>query len=203
MNTEVKTSHRIIAYLLDILLVYIIISFLVSIRFINPYYDEYLEAYNKYSEILTKEENDVNKIVDTAKDYFYDINKYGIVYNIASCAVIILYYGLFQKYNNGQTLGKKIMKIKVVDNKSNENPSLIKYFLRILPLQYIYIGSFLPMLLNAILVLFLNHTLYLYSYTLIMTIFMIITIINICFIAFRKDHRGLHDLLASTKVVYE
>ena len=174
MNTEVKTSHRIIAYLLDILLVYIIISFLVSIRFINPYYDEYLEAYNKYSEILTKEENDVNKIVDTAKDYFYDINKYGIVYNIASCAVIILYYGLFQKYNNGQTLGKKIMKIKVVDNKS-----------------------------NAILVLFLNHTLYLYSYTLIMTIFMIITIINICFIVFRKDHRGLHDLLASTKVVYE
>ena len=35
------SSKRICAYLLDILLVYLFLTLLVNIKFINPYYEEY------------------------------------------------------------------------------------------------------------------------------------------------------------------
>ncbi len=205
MNSDVKLSNRILAYLLDILLVYVVISLLVSIRFINPYYDEYIEAYEKYSDLLTIEDENVNinDLINSAKDEFYNVNKYGIVYNLTSCMIIFLYFGLFQKFNNGQTLGKKIMKIKVVDNKDNNNPSLLKYLIRILPLQYIYIGGFLPLLLTSLLVFLLKGNAYLYSLTIVTFGFMVINIISFLLIIFRKDKRGLHDLIAGTKVVKE
>ena len=205
MDNNVKLTSRIFAYLLDIILVYIVITFAVSIRFLNPYYDEYLEAYDKYNETLSKEENITNldNLVDTLQEDYYHINKYGVTYNFITCLIILLYFGIFQKYNKGQTLGKKIMKIKVVDNETNENLSLLKYFLRLLPLQFVYIGGFLPMLLTAILVLLLNSKAYLYASSVIMVSFMIVTIVNICFVLFRKDHRGLHDLIAGSKVVNE
>ncbi len=204
MNNEIKLSNRILAYLLDILLVYVIISFAVSIKFINPNYDKYIEEYEKYSEILSETETEnMNKIVDELKDSFYYISKYGVSYNIVSSVILLLYFGVFQKYNKGQTLGKKIMKIKVVDNNSNENSTLIQHLIRSILLQFIYVGGIIPMLLNSILVYFLNSQAYLYCYFAIVMIFMIFNIISFFFIIFRKDKRGLHDLLAGTKVVKE
>ena len=38
--------------------------------------------------------------------------KYSVSYNIVIIIGLFAYFGLFQKYNNGQTIGKKIMKIK-------------------------------------------------------------------------------------------
>ena len=52
--SDVKISKRIIAYLLDILLVFFVASLVTSIRFINPYYDKYTETYEKYSDVLDK-----------------------------------------------------------------------------------------------------------------------------------------------------
>ena len=202
MNNEIKLSNRILAYLLDILLVYVIISFAVSIKFINPNYDKYIEEYEKYSEILSETETEnMNKIVDELKDSFYYISKYGVSYNIVSSVILLLYFGVFQKYNKGQTLGKKIMKIKVVDNNSNENSTLIQHLIRSILLQFIYGGGIIPMLLNSILVYFLNSQAYLYCYFAIVMIFMIFNIISFFFIIFRKDKRGLHDLIAGTKVI--
>ena len=84
------------------------------------------------------------------KAYYY-ISKYSISYNIVIIVGILLYFGVFQKYCNGQTIGKKLMKIKVVDNNTNENPNIWKHLLRTIPMYYIYIGGLIPLIINTIL----------------------------------------------------
>lgn len=204
MNNEVKFSTRFVAYLLDILLIYIVAGFLLNTRLINPNYDKYMDTQEKYTELVENaSEENMNVLTDEFKDIFYDLNKYGVAYNIATLTLLLLYFGVFQKFNNGQTLGKKIMKIKVVDNKDGNNVSLLKFIIRTIPMQFIYIGSVLTLLLNSILVYILNDTKFLYAYSLIVTIVGIINIVSFLFIIFRKDKRSVSDLIVNTKVVKE
>ncbi len=204
MDNEVKFSTRFVAYLLDILLIYIVAGFLLNTRLINPNYDKYMDTQEKYTELVENaSEENMNVLTDEFKDIFYDLNKYGVAYNIATLTLLLLYFGVFQKFNNGQTLGKKIMKIKVVDNKDGNNVSLLKFIIRTIPMQFIYIGSVLTLLLNSILVYILNGTKFLYAYSLIVTIVGIINIVSFLFIIFRKDKRSVSDLIVNTKVVKE
>ncbi len=204
MNNEVKFSTRFVAYLLDILLIYIVAGFLLNTRLINPNYDKYMDTQEKYSELVENaSEENMDILTDEFKDIFYDLNKYGVAYNIATLTLLLLYFGVFQKFNNGQTLGKKIMKIKVVDNNDGNNISLLKFIIRTIPMQFIYIGSVLTLLLNSILVYILNGTKFLYAYSLIVTIVGIINIVSLMFVIFRKDKRSVSDLIVNTKVVKE
>ena len=41
-------SKRISAFLIDILFLFIVINLIMSIKFINPYYDKYVESYENY-----------------------------------------------------------------------------------------------------------------------------------------------------------
>ena len=94
------SSKRICAYLLDILLVYLFLTLLVNIKFINPYYEEYNEAYTKYNEIIEKYYNkDINfeEMQEQNADNYYNVNRYSISSNIEIIVVIFLYFGIFQR----------------------------------------------------------------------------------------------------------
>ena len=47
-------NKRIIAYLLDIVLIYVLISLIIGIRFINPNYDKYIESLYNNPELIQK-----------------------------------------------------------------------------------------------------------------------------------------------------
>ena len=124
---NVKITSRIMAYLLDIVLVFFFVQLITSIRFINPQYDKYIETADKYNKVynsyLEKEINEIEFIEQNKENHYY-LSKYSVSYNIVLVIVLIAYYGLFQKFNNGQTLGKKIMKIRVV-GLENHNSSVL------------------------------------------------------------------------------
>jgi len=204
MKTSI-ISKRISAYLIDILFLFVVINLITGIKFINPNYDKYIESYENYSQLI--EDYDNEKITEEEfnslynKNY-YEVTKYSIVYNIVIVVAIILYFVVFQKFNNGQTLSKKFMKIKVVDNNTEENTSLLKYLLRSLPIYFIYIGGILPLIINTILVFVLNSNNYMLITTFISYGFLILSIVTLIMLNVRKDERGLHDLVANTKVIY-
>ncbi len=201
--SEVKTSKRIIAYLLDILLVFFVASLVTSIRFINPYYDKYVETYEKYSDVLdqySKGDIDENEMIELNSDNYYYLTKYSISSNIAIIVVLILYFGVFQKFNHGATIGKQIMKIKVV-SKDDKDPSILKYFIRALFSFYVYVGSIIPLTLSTILVFIVKAKNYMMVNTIISYAFLIFAIVNFAMICTRKDKRGIHELLSQTKVV--
>lgn len=205
MEKDANILKRITAYLLDIVLIYTFMILITNIRFINPTYDKLVSTSNEYTEVMenyadgkiTEEE-----MLDLNKEYTYKITKYSISTNIVVIVTIFAYFGLFQKFNKGQTLGKKIMKIKVtgIDNKEI---SLGKYLLRILPTYYVYIGSIIPLTINSVLVFVLNSSSFSIVNTIIIYSFFILNIVSLVIMNIRKDKRGIHDLISGTKVVFE
>ena len=178
---QVKFNKRLMAYLLDILFVAVVFYLVSSIRFINPYYDKYIEVFNDYTETLDK----YSKQEITSEEML---------------VIIIGYYVLFQKFNNGQTLGKKIMKIKVV-SKDNTNPSLLSYLLRSSFIYYLYVGSLIPLVLNSILSFTISSHYYLYISALISYLFFVISMASLVMCMLKGN--TIHDYLSKTKVVYE
>lgn len=204
MKTSI-ISKRISAYLIDILFLFVVINLITGIKFINPYYDKYIESYEQYSELIenyNNEEINEEEFNELYNINYYEVSKYSIAYNVVIVLSIILYFVVFQKFNNGQTLGKKFLKIKVVENNTEENASLLKYFLRSLPIYFIYIGGILPLIINSILVFVLNENNYMFISTIISYGFLILSIVTLVMLNVRKDERGIHDLLANTKVIY-
>lgn len=198
-------SKRISAYLIDILFIFIVIGLISEIKFINPYYDKYIEAYEKYNEILEDYTNE--KISDKEFNNYYNknyylVSKYSVSYNIVIVVAILLYFGVFQKFNKGQTIGKKIMRIRVVSNTDNEDVSLLRYLIRTLPMYYIYIGGLIPLIINTILVFILNDNNFMNITMVVSYLFLFVAILSFVFICIRKDERGLQDIIAKTKVEY-
>lgn len=202
---EQNISRRLTAYLLDVFFVYLVIVLITNIRFINPTYNKLLEVtenYNVVTESYNKEEISDDEYLGATRDYLYDVTRYNISTSIVTVAVLFAYFGLFQKYNNGQTLGKKIMKLRItgIDDKPL---SLVNSLLRVIPMQYVLIGSVIPIILNVILVNILNKAIFSNVYSILVYGFIIINIISFGMMYIRKDKRGLHDLLAKSKVVVE
>ncbi len=198
-----RTSKRITAFLLDILLVFFIASLVTNIHFINPYYKQYEKAYEKYSEVVkdfSEQKISEQELLKLNNENYYDLSRFSVPYNIAIVVIILLYFVVFQKYNGGQTMGKQIMKIKVVSNDEKE-VSLLNYFIRSLPIYYIYIGGIIPLILNSILLLFINAKAYFITNAIISYSFMILGIATFITILVRKDKKGIHDLIAKTKVI--
>lgn len=198
-------SKRVSAYLIDILFVFLVISLISEIKFINPYYDKYIDAYESYSNILEDYTNgNINEeeFTDLYNASYYEVSKYSVSYNIVIIVCIISYYGVFQKYNNGQTIGKKLMKIKVVDNNTEGNISLVSSLIRLLPMYYIYIGGLIPLIINSILVFIVGKNSFMNVSLIVSYIFLILSIVSFVFIFVRKDKRGLPDILSNSKVIY-
>ena len=99
-------TKRFGAFILDIIFVYLLVALITGIEFLNPNYDKYNESLNNYVESFKEYSNkDINTEVfmEKTKDSLYNTTKYGVSYNIVTIVVLIGYFGLFQKFNNGQT----------------------------------------------------------------------------------------------------
>lgn len=188
---------RIVAYIIDYLLITLISTSLVYITFINPRYDEYVEVsknYNAVAEQYYKQEITAKEFSKQINDLSYELNSNGYVYTIGNIIIIFLYYGVFVYFTKGQTLGKRIMGIKIVSNKGKEL-KLYNYFIRTFILNGVIMN-----LCTLIAICFKEST-YITIYTAASNFDMILMIILFLMILFWKDGRGLHDILAGTKVI--
>lgn len=188
---------RIVAYIIDYLLITLVSTALVYITFINPRYDEYLEAskeYNAVAEQYYKQEITAEEFSEQINDLSYELNSTGYVYTIGNIIIIFLYFGVFVYFTKGQTLGKRIMGIKIVSNKGKEL-KWYNYFIRAFILNGVILN-----LCTLIAICFKEST-YLKIYSAASNFDLILMIILFLMILFWKDGRGLHDILAGTKVI--
>lgn len=166
----------------------------------NPTYGELIiSKYNdskiskgEYKELITS----INEKFDiTAKDYIYLLNKDGVLNSIITIVCTILYFGVLQYVLKGQTIGKKLFKLKVV-SASDKKITILNYLLRSLIVN--------DVLLNTITVIFLlvsTQKVYTSANGIIGTIISVIEAIIIFLVLTREDQRGIHDLLFNTKVI--
>lgn len=191
------TLKRACAYLIDLMLVLIISSLFTGIEALNPNADKYEETYDKYKTIISNT-TDINTINNKEiMDVTYDMSKYGLSVSVINLVVTFLYFVVFQYMNNGKTVGKMLMKIKVV---SKDRKKL--KFDQIL-LRAIIINSILSSLILVIVLAFASKSVYLSSSRYIQFVDMTLVFASIIMILFKADGRGLHDIIGRTEVIYD
>lgn len=198
MKKGCSKLQRLGAYIIDYIFILLLITFLGQIRFLNPTFDEYYKTYDESMEMINNtNEEDIFKLLESEEYSLanYNLAKYSVSISIISIIVYLGYFVGFQKWNKNQTLGKKLFNIEVA---SIENTD-VKWW-QIL-LREIIIYNLIAEILYVILILFLNVNSYFMISNIILAISSLIFLINVILILFRKDGRGLHDLLAKTIVV--
>ena len=127
----------------------------------------------------------------------YKIAKNSSISSAIYIIVTILYFGIFNLVTDGQTLGKKIFKLKIVSSVSDDSkPNIVSYLIRsVLLYNTIYY------LVSLIGIYTLNKENYYLVTNIVYQIQYYIQIIIICMVMLRTDGRGLHDILAKTKVI--
>ncbi len=197
MDTSLK---RIIAYFIDILIVSIVVTPFINIKAINPYIDDYNKYYEEYTKLIEDANNgDIDTNSDEYKDQVIDLNykiaEYKVINSSISVVSLIVYFVIIQYFLKGQTIGKKILKLKVVSNKDKEL-NIGHYFVRSLILNNIIFS----IILIAGVYLFGKNGYYNLSMVVSYLQLLVMSVI-ILMVVLRRDNRGLHDFLAGTKVI--
>ena len=188
-------TKRLCAFILDIIFLSIIFS-LVTFRFVNNAnnfeneLDIVLEQYEN-SEITVDEYND--KVFELN----YESQKSSFMSNMVNVVLYVGYFVIFGYLNNGKTLGKKICKIKVVDINGNV-PSIWRMFVRSL-----FIYGLITLLFSVMFVYILNVKIFTICFLIVTYVEIILMMITFFMILYRKDRRGLHDMIAKTNVIEE
>ena len=196
-SLEIKAmfSQRILAFLIDLVLLSMITSLITMFIPVNDtatkLYEEQNRVLEGYVEGTVSMEEYVNQMVDIS----YDISRQTVIISIVTIVISLLYYVVYPCYNNGQTFGKKLMKIKI--KKTNDK----EFTMNDLLIRSMINNSILVNIITIALVLFLSKDLYLSTSSLLSSIQYLVLIISLIMIAFTKNAQGIHDKIVKTEVV--
>lgn len=164
-------------------------------------YQDVLEEYYQDEKLTEKEYDSIIKKID--EDYqeqyqtlYYRTEQNSTFYMGVYLATIILYFVVFNKITNGQTLGKRIVRLKIVNSKdvSCEVPVW----------SYLVRACFLYQPINYLIKLVGIYTLSQSNYYTITSVLYdvqyYLELIIMAMVLIRADGRGLHDLVARTRV---
>ena len=192
---KVKFMKRFGAYFIDIILLMLVVSI------ISPIIPKSGDTNALAKETTTIVEGFMNKqisqeeFVKKTNDISYDLSRATYLDSIVSITIYLLYFVVMPIFTKGQTLGKKLMKIKIVNNDSSEvgtNGLLIRSLI---------LYGILSSIITLILLLVTNKSTYLNIAGNVTTIFGLINLVSFVMILVRKDGKGIHDLLGNTKVI--
>ena len=186
---------RLLAYVIDTIILTLIIAVLSSVVS-NKQYEKASEEYMRLQESYMKQEINITEYQNDIKPIVYDMQKSSVTINTVSVLLSIAYFIVFQYLNRGQTIGKKLMRIKITEN--NKEPSL-----KAMVIRTIIINSILTGILNIVLIYLLNKNTYYTGYQIVSYIELAFAFISALFIIYRKDKLGLHDIIAKTEVIEE
>ena len=155
---------------------------------VNDLNDRTIEITEKYINGEVTQE----KFVEETNEISYLLQKGTYLTTIVGIIVYILYFVVYQAYNNGQTLGKKVFKIRVLKT-DNDVPSINMLIRRCL-IPYGILVNFIL----AILILVLSKNTYNMFNVILTNLHLIVLGITILTMLIKK--RGMHDYLANTKV---
>lgn len=193
---KAKFFDRLTAYIIDV----IIISLITSIIFTSiPTNNKELEKQlsSLQDEVLS---NNITyeEFIDEYQDLYYKNKKDTMTQSAITLTITIAYFVIFQYMNKGQTIGKKILHLRVVDNNTEKPLSIFKGLIRSLLIWNILSGT-----LGIVLIYILNKESYITSYLIISSLESIFIFITAMFTLYRKDNRGLHDIIINSKVIKE
>lgn len=190
--------RRIGAYIIDSLLIALLLAIFAKIPLISMDSDKYYNTYEEYLEVLQEKTASGETISqELIAEYQYNLAKNSINTTVVNLVFSAFYFIVFQFLNKGQTLGKKLLKIKVV-NKENENPNILQMLIHG-GIAY----SIFATTITVLLFFLASKKVYIGVINYVQLLDMGLVFATIIMMLFRKDERGLHNILAGTKVIHE
>ena len=194
---QAKFINRLFAYLIDLFIYGLLVLIVISIFKLDD---------NKLLVNLTNELENINQaFIDGNMNFSnyiteysrisYLIDKNEVLVNIVNVVLLMTLYVFIPFFTKGQTIGKKIVKIKIakINNKELDINTLI--------VRSLFINFIGHMLISLGLVFVLKDTGY-YILSLILTIFeLLLVIISIFMILYKSEKRGVHDYITGTQVI--
>lgn len=187
---KAKLSKRVFAYIIDMLLLLLIIG--IPSFFFNENLDNSIRINN---ENYVNGALSFNEFFANASDLYQNQDKMKVEFYIINIIYIIGYFIILPLYNNGSTLGKKLMGIKV-EASYNQKLTFKNLFIRNL-----VINGLLYLVMIVLTLYILPPKAYFILGMITGIIQITLVIISIFMVLYRQDKRGIHDLLAHTKVV--
>ena len=193
-------GRRFASYIID----FLILSFALNLVMLIIPENKNVTKLNKQLEEVTSEyvesgvanisASEMQKYVNDSASLSYRIDKENFLYSIIVIVIYILYYVVFQFFNKGQTLGKKLMGIRV--EKENGELTINDFIFR----SFI-INSLLYSMITLVLLFTTKDVAYLYSIGILGFIQFVVMIVSALMIGIRKDKKALQDIITKTKVV--
>lgn len=212
MNNKEKPTffRRTVAYVIDLFIVLLLASIIYSMIYGNDTRSvKYIEDLGTITEKMnsTKEKYDKKEITQEEYDQAYEeytkerddlyyINSKDTVgQSIIIVGVSLIYYVVLCFFCKGITLGKYIMKLQIVSAKEKEL-NIGNYLLRAL-----FVNMVLSQLFTIASVYLMNKELFLTVHPKVSQLLSLFLLVTILVIMYREDGRGLHDLIAGTKII--
>lgn len=188
--------QRMIAFIIDI----VIISFLatlISVPFIDQ--DKMTKLENQTIELvedLRDQEIQAEEYISRYVSLYYKMARTRGIETLATIFLSVCYFVVYQVHFGGQTLGKKLMKIRVVseDGELSYNQMIFRSFVA---------NSILLNILTFIFMMMGENQKYFYMVSIFEIIQITITLISVFMIMNRKNGLAIHDRIAHTKVLRE
>lgn len=187
--------QRFLAFIIDVVLVSTIASCIVT-----PFMDsksilKLNESANEVAEKFVNQEIDVDTYFSEVMNITYQMARKNGLLSIVSLFLEILYFVVYQFYQNGQTIGKKLLKIKVVSNDEHDLTMNQMIF------RSLIINSILCEMIVVGFMVFASRSVYFCGVGIAEVLQYVVLLISAFMVMFSKSGCGLHDLIAHTKVI--
>lgn len=188
-------KKRLVAYIIDFMLFTLVLT---MIEYVIPVSSKKRELSDKIVEIEEKLLDGEITNQEYIKEYQTLLPEYdreNMALNICNLVFILGYFIVIPVISDGQTIGKKIMKIKIIKEKDGN------LTIRDMIIRNFITTSLLQLMISSTFVYMVSSNLY-FIVSLIISLLQIILVITTSFmIIYRKDKNGVQDLLTRTSVV--
>lgn len=195
---EAKFSSRLLAFLIDVIIVTLIFSLINSLlpksHNIQVLEQELTELRSNY----LKKDIGISVYFNRYATIQRSLEQQHIPNYILNTVIILCYFGLVPYYWDGKTVGKKLLKIKVIKNEKKTKVSLNDYLLRLL-----INNGIICLLISMVTVFIFDDVKYLLTVIICGIIQFLLVIISSFMIIYRHDLKGVHDLICGTSVIKE
>lgn len=185
---------RLVAYMIDMFIVGLVIS-IISYNFDTTRLEKLSDKSIKLMNSFTNGDISSDKYFFEYADILYKVNKANVNSNLLGLVIYVGYFVLFQFFNGGATIGKKLLKIKVVSQGGGE-VSLWQMIVRTS-----IINGIVPLALSLILVFTTKGLVFLTLSSVVGLFENIFVIICVFMLLYKSDCLALHDIMSKSVVI--
>ena len=188
-------KKRFFAYIIDVLIVFLIISFINMVIPVSDNVTNLNDQLMGITDSLFDGSIDLNTFVNQYSVVGYNLEKEMFLFSLISVVINVLYFVVYPLYNGGQSIGKKYVGIKIVSNDDNDVSSNQLIF------RYLFMNGIGSSIISLCLIFIVEDLGYTYIESILSFLQFLVAISSIFMVLYRNDKRSLPDLIAGTKVI--